>query len=337
MRSLTRLRSFLSRHENQLWWLHSAYALILGIGAMWLGARHFTLLRLVVIYIAFIWVTSLIVLGLVDQPDASSRWRRRVRLVLNYFNKNFYQQLLFFLLPVYWASTTAWSRNMPFVVFLAASAVLSTLDVVYDRHLSVRRGLAAVFFAFNLFACINAMLPTVWSISDRAALPVSAVLALVAFVTVRYPPHEWRRRRVRVVLVASALVLLAAVEWGAPFIPPVPLRLARVEIGGGINRRALRVTSPLAELVPGWSGRLYAVTAIRAPLGLEDKVRHRWFHNGREVFASAFYRVQGGRAEGFRLWTSHMFRPLPPGATVRLDVETEAGQLIGRAWLRVGP
>ena len=44
----------------------------------------------------------------------------------------------------------------------------------------MRRGLLAIFFAFNLFACINVMLPVLWSISNRVALMLSAGLAVLA-------------------------------------------------------------------------------------------------------------------------------------------------------------
>lgn len=102
--------------------------------------------------------------------------------------------MLFFLLPIYYASATGSSWNMLFVAFVAVSALLSTLDVVYDRHLSVRRGLMAVFFAFNLFACINVMLPLVWRISNAAAMRASAGLALVAFVTILFGRKRLRTR-----------------------------------------------------------------------------------------------------------------------------------------------
>jgi len=42
----------------------------------------------------------------------------------------------------------------------------------------------------------------------------------------------------------------------------------------------------------------------------------------------------GGREEGFRLWTSFSFKSIAPGTKLRLDLETEGGQLIGRAELR---
>jgi hypothetical protein len=36
-RFLAPTRGFVEQHKNALWWLHSAYALLLGILVMWLG------------------------------------------------------------------------------------------------------------------------------------------------------------------------------------------------------------------------------------------------------------------------------------------------------------
>jgi hypothetical protein len=42
----------------------------------------------------------------------------------------------------------------------------------------------------------------------------------------------------------------------------------------------------------------------------------------------------GGREEGFRLWTSCVLTAVPSKTTVRLDLKTEGGQLIGRTKLK---
>ena len=216
-----------------MWGVHSLWALALGVIVMWAGSRNYAWLRVTILHLAFLWVTSLFVPALVDRPGAGTRWRGRLRLVINYFTKNFYQQLLFFLLPIYYASASAWSANLLFVGFVAVSALVSTIDVLFDRHLSIRRGLTAVFFAFNLFVCINVMLPVLWSISNGVALRVSAVLAILAFATIRYGFGELARfdRRRQIGFAAMALVLLVAV--GRPFIPPAPLRVLqnRVRLG----------------------------------------------------------------------------------------------------------
>lgn len=327
-------RLFLRRHETTLWWLHSGYALLVGLLAMWLGARDFTWLRLVVFYIAFIWVTSLFLPSIGRHPRLSAEWRERVRLAVNYFHKNFYQQLLFFVLPLYYASTTFPSRNALFLALLALSAVLSTLDIVYDRYLSVRRPLMALFFAFNLFACINVMLPVLWSVGNYWALWASGILATAGFASVLYRGTERGGRARMLVLGAAALLFLLIVLFRS-FIPPAPLRLARVEFGRSV--RNLRVVAPMACLPASFSGRVAVLTSIVAPMGLHEQVRHRWYLDGRLLYASPHYSVTGGRKEGYRIWTQVTWTAGLAGRVLTLDVETRGGQLIGRAALAACP
>ena len=331
--SRRQLIAWLHLHEDKLWWLYSLYSLLLGIGIMWLGKRNFSYLRLVVFHISFIWLSSLFLPKVLDLPRLPAQWKPRVRLLVNFFNKNLYQQMLFFVLPIYYASATLGSRNIFFVMLIAFSATLSTIDVIYDRHLAVKRGLTAAFFAFNLFALINVMLPILWSISNTLTTRVSAALAFLGFLSLYYPTSPSKVRRMTFTL-ATALFIFALVEFGRSFIPPAPLRLASAEFGENFEKASLRVISPLTELHPAAPLRLYGLTSIKAPLGLRERVRHRWYENGKLIFSSPFYNMVGGRAEGFRLWTSISFKTLAPGAKLRLDLETEGGQLIGRAELK---
>ena len=184
---------WLRRHETALWWLHSLYALAFGAAIVWIGGRDFKVLRLAFAQIAFIWLTSRLLPVLLRRGLIPEAWQERARLAVNYFNKNFYQQLLFFVLPVYWASVTPGAANSVFVGVLAVSAVLATLDIVYDRYLSVRPRYLAVFFAFNLFACANVALPVLWHVSNDRALRLAAALAFVGFVTIRFGPRDLAR------------------------------------------------------------------------------------------------------------------------------------------------
>lgn len=327
---LARWGGRVARYETLLWWLHSAWALAFGVGAMWLGSRHPRLLRLAFAQIAFIWLTSLVAPWLARHPRLGVRWQRAATLVVNYFNKNFYQQLLFFVLPVYAASTTVGSPNTLFVGLVAVSAVLSTFDVVYDRHVARRRMFRAPFFAFALFACVNVTLPLVWQVSNARALRLAGALALVGFVTLWLPPRDWYRGAMWRAVAVAALVVAFFVELGRPLVPPAPLRLTRSEVGAGFDPRGRRIVEPMAALGAGRTRRLHVQTNIYAPLGLRDRVRHRWRVGGREFYRSPYYLVEGGRQDGFRLWTHATVPAAGPGERLRIDVETEAGQLIGR-------
>jgi hypothetical protein len=332
-RSKHRFLQWLQVHKEKLWWLHSLYALAFGIGIMWLGTQKFAYLRITIFHLSFIWISSLFLPRVVKSPRLPARWAPKVRLLVNYFNKNFYQQMMFFVLPIYYASATLYSRNMIFVLFVGMSAFLSTLDVIYDRHLSVSRTLTAIFFAFNLFALINVMLPVLWSVSNTWTTRLSALISAMAFLTLFHPLSPSKRRR-WVLGLLIAVAWLAAVERGRGFIPPAPLRLASAEFGTAFQQETLSLDSKLTEVAAGPSAHLYGLTAIKAPLGLEERVQHRWYQNGQLIWASPYYNVTGGREEGFRLWTACTFQKITPATELRLDVETEGGQLIGRAVLK---
>ena len=328
-----RLVGWLRQHEKQLWWLHSLYALLLGIGIMWLGNRNYAFLRVTVFHVSFIWLSSLALRSIMESSRLSPRWSGRIRVVINYFNKNFYQQVLFFILPIYFASATLASGNFVFVVLVAFSAILSSFDVVYDRQLSPRRGLNALFFAFNLFVLINVMLPVLWSISNAWATRISAVLAIAGFVTLYFPLSQLRGRKC-IFIAAGAILWIVLVELGRPYVPPAPLRLVWSEFGSEIDRSAMRVVAPMAALEPSGPVHLYGLTAIRAPLGLTEKVRHRWYVDGKAIFTSAAFAITGGREDGFRLWTICSLDKIAAGSEIRIDAETEGGQLIGRAHIK---
>lgn len=328
-----RVGKWIRRHQEKLWWLHSLYALILGIGMMWLGKQNFVFLRIAVFHITFIWLSSFLLPKLLAHHRLPSRWAPRLQLIVNFLNKNLYQQMLFFVLPIYYASATFASRNIVFVLLVALAAVLATLDVVYDRHLSVKRYLMAGFFAFNLFVLINVMLPILWSVSNTLTTRISGVMAFVGFLTLGYPAARSFVRRMALV-VGVGVLFFAWVELGRAVIPPAPLRMVSAEFGTDFDRETLQVLAPMTRLKPQDAVQLYGLTAIGAPLGLTEKLRHRWYENDKTVCASSLYNMVGGRAEGFRLWTSCTFAHVAPETNLRLDLETEGGQLIGRAELR---
>jgi hypothetical protein len=208
------------------------------------------------------------------------------------------------------------------------------MDIIYDRYLSVNWWLLAMFFAFNLFACINVMLPVVWNFKHSFALRLSALLALTGFASFCLAHREVKLRKRLPPILAATLLLAFVSEIGRPLIPPAPLRLLSSCFSLEFDGENRQPRSPLTHLPAGGPYRIYALTAIRAPLGLKDLVGHRWYLNGNLVYASPFIKISGGRATGFRLWTFRTLKNIAPRSTLRIDVLTEAGQLIGRIRLR---
>jgi hypothetical protein len=326
------LRRRLARHEALLWWLHSAYVLGLGAGIMWLGARNFSWLRFSGFYLAAIWVLSLFLANVVHPRDGV--WWGRARFLVNYVNKNLYQQLLFFILPIYAGSTTWRSRNVLFLVLLATSAVLSTLDIVYDRVLSARRALAASFFAFNVFAVVNVALPVMFGVGVQRSARLATLAAAGGMVTLAWRVGRLGRGKAWAGVSAGAVLVVLLGEVARPLVPPAPLRMTSSAFGSGLDRVAMRVAGPLTVLPANATGLVYAVTAVRAPLGLEDRVELRWYRDASLLSAPASYALSGGRRDGYRLWSAVDLGKVAGADVLRLDVVTAGGQLVGRAELR---
>jgi hypothetical protein len=325
------LRTRIARHEALLWWLHSAYVLALGAGIMWLGARNFSWLRYSGFYLLAIWILSLFLSNVVQARDGA--WWERARFLVNYVNKNLYQQLLFFILPIYAGSTTWRSRNVIFLAALATSAVLSTLDIVYDRVLSARRALAAWFFAFNVFAVVNVALPVMFGVSAQRSARLATLAAATGFISLAWRIRRLGRATTWVGVAAGAVLVTLAGEFARPLVPPAPLRLTSRSFGWGLDRSAMQITGQVTALPAGARGRVYAVTAVRAPLGLEDRVELRWYRDAQLISVSAPYALSGGRRDGYRLWSAVDLAKASGGRVLRLDVVTRGGQLVGRAEL----
>jgi hypothetical protein len=326
-----RIGNFLHERETLLWWCHSCWSFLFGIGVMILGAKKPTYARIVVFHIGFIWATSLLLPLLGRLPRLTPVWAERVRLLVNYFNKNFYQQLLFFVIPIYYASTTFPSRNMFFLALLVFSAILSTLDVVYDRYLSVFWPLTAIFLAFNAFASINVMLLVLFALRNDVALYLSIIPAAAIFVSMLYRFGQLRGQTLWMVTAATASFLIFFIHLSVSLIPPAMVSLGEASFGVSVVSR--RVLHPLSKLPPRYHGRLVAMTPIKAPFGLKAKVRHAWYLDGKLVFLSKEHEFQGGRKEGYRYWSPLTIREGWEPEKIRVDLETSFGQLIGRATL----
>lgn len=326
-------KGFILKHKDKFLWFHSFYALVLGIGVMWLGTRDFNFIRIAIYEITFIWLSNLVVPALLVHGGISLKWKNRIRLAINYFNRNFYQQILFFVLPLYYMSTTPGSGNMIFIIFVAVSAVLSTMDIVYDRYLSVKGIILSLFFAFNLFVSIYVMLPILWGVRSVHAVRISALFAFLGFATFCFKLTHVNAGKKWITTAIAALMIFLLSEFGRPFIPPAPLRLQKVEFGKEIDRETLTVKTLYSSLPPG-TNKIYLVTTISAPLLLKERVRHSYYINGERVYSSRYFHIAGRGKKGFRVWTFYTLKNVKPGSLLKITVETEGDQLIGWAYLK---
>ncbi len=357
---------FIKKNETLLWWLHSGWALLFGIGVMWLGAKNFEYLRIAGLYIVFIWFSSIILPFVLNRLKTSEKWKERVRLVINYFNRNFTQQIIFFIIPIYWKSATGNSRNMLFILLLVISAILSSLDIVYDRYLSVKWAFFNTFFAFNIFSGTYLLFTLIWGLSNTMAIYFSAGLAIFGFASLTYRMSGYSRLLKWVVIVISSTCLFLAAHFGRFIIPPAPLHFGRVifaeEIFVEKNLDAV-VRSALSDLPPAKEGgeptKVFTLIPIKAPLGLRENLVQSYYLNGKQIPNVDFVKppkdseaavnihpigmvngevlwkvrprpVLDNRTEQYMLISFVSLYHIPPKSVLQVDVETESGQLIGR-------
>jgi Family of unknown function (DUF5924) len=150
-------RELHERYARLLWALHSAWALVSGIAVLVLAHNRYGFLRWVVLFIALTWGSTLFFSRFAVAEG--SQFLRFAQGVASYLTRVMYQETLFFLIPFYFYSATLRSWNFLYVLALAAFAVLSCFDMLFDRLLRERRWFAIGFFAFVSFSALQFFLP----------------------------------------------------------------------------------------------------------------------------------------------------------------------------------
>jgi hypothetical protein len=336
-------RWVLRKHGSKLWWLHTAYALGLGAFVVTFAQKGFQHARWLAITISVAWLVVVLffrVFGTGARQDFATAWRgARVRfLVMTYVLKNLYQGMLFFLLPFYWKSATLDAPNRWFVLLLGGCAVLSTLDLVFDRVLMRWKILASFFYGLTLFACLNLVIPallpntrTLWTVLSAAGITV------LGFSTLHIPLDAFRHKAAVPLLVTAVAAGVGLSYACRAMIPPVPMHLSSAAVGPAIlpdGRLAMEVKALHASVIE----QLLAVTDVMVPGGKGDRLHHVWRREDKEIYRAP---EETSRVEGpegaVRLKSSLTGRNLPARLVGRwtVDVETEDGQLVGRVSFEV--
>jgi len=337
------VRWLLHKHGSKLWWLHTAYALSLGAFVVMFAQKGFAHARWLAITLGVAWLVVMLffrIFGTGARQDFATAWRgARLRfLVMTYVLKNLYQGMLFFLLPFYWKSASLDAPNRWFVLLLGVCAVVSTLDLVFDRVLMRWKFLASIFYGVTLFGCLNLVIPallpntrTLWTLLSAAGI------AVLAFTTLHLPLGALRHP-------AGILLLVGGVGGGVGLaystrgmIPPVPMHLSTAAVGPETlpdGRLAMEVKALHTSVIQ----QLLAVTDVVVPGGKGDRLRHVWRREGMEIYRASEEASRVAGPEGaVRLRSSLGGKDLPARLVGRwsVDVETEDGQLVGRVAFEV--
>lgn len=236
------------------------------------------------------------------------------------------QQALCFPLPFFAAAASPVLAHVPFALTYIAVLVIAGWDPFYER--AARFAPLLLFLqAFAALVALATVLP-VLGLQNTAAVVVTGVVVGLG-VPVGLAVHGFRSRRALGVGVGIAVMVAILVMLGAPFLPPAPLALSSGAMATGVRDR-----EPIGvdDTFPAGASTLWCHTAIRAPLGLRDTLRHVWTRDGAFV-QEVKLTVAGGRETGFRTWSrlSHV----TPGR-YRCRVETTLGQIVGEVRARVG-
>ena len=327
---------------QRLWWFHSLFALAFGVGVMLFaraGLAHAdkVMMALFVSW-ALMFVALRFIVGPANRRVDETLTRKGVRVATNYVIKQFYQQMFFFLTPLY-ASSATWSLsslNWWLAPLLLVCAVVSTMDLVFDNWIMERRLLVAAMYGLALFCVLNVMLPLVVGLDHLTGLILAALATPVSVALLSFSVQSVLSAQGVLLTVAISGALLAAVWYGRAFVPPAPLAMPESAIGHGSlgsyeclpgSKHAIR-----AHQLDG----LRCGSLLREPGGLKEGVVHVWAHAGRELVRLTPDRLAcDGEGIVVRSTFPPPLMPTDPTGVWTCTTLTLGGQLVGVRTLRV--
>jgi hypothetical protein len=329
----SRLRRLLRR----LWWVHSFFALSFGAGVMLFARAGLAHADKIMTALLASWLVMFVALRFIVGPenrrDQETIARRGVRVATNYLIKQFYQQMFFFLTPLY-ASSATWSLaswNWWLAPLLLVCAVVSTMDIVFDNFIMERRLLASAMYGLAMFGVLNVMLPLVAGLDHRTGLVIAAAATPVSVALLSFSLRQVLALRGLLLIVAVTGGLLAVVWFGRKFIPPAPLAMLETAVGHGTMGSYECLPGSKHQIRTDQTDGLRCGAMLREPGGLKEDVIHIWSWRGHELarVTPEHMRCNDGDGEVFR--SMFPMGEMPPDPTGRwaCTTMTVGGQLVG--------
>src|SRR5262245_51948255 len=224
------------RLMQQAWWLHSVGALAFGVGVMLFARKGLEHADKVLMVLLLSWVLVFVafrfIVGAANTSPDERRAKKGVRLGTNYIIKQLYQQMFFFLVPLY-ASSATWSLssyNWWMAPVLLVCAVVSTMDLVFDNVIMERRWLASMMYGLAMFGALNVVLPLVFGFTHLTGLLIAAAVAPPAVALLTFSVRSVLSPRGLVITISATLALFAAVAKGRAVVPPTPLAMQETAV-----------------------------------------------------------------------------------------------------------
>jgi hypothetical protein len=325
-----RSATFWGRHRTLFWMIHSAWALATGVAVVILARERYAFVPWVVVFLGITWLSTLLF-----GRNAKEEWAPTLGTeVTSYITRSLYQETLFFLLPFYAYSTVLRSPNVLFLVLLGGLAVVSCLDLVFDRWLRTRAVFGFVFFAAVAFAAVNLLIPILFGVAPRFATPLAALVAVATSLPMAFRTTEGGRGG-QVRMWVAALAILGMSVLMPALVPPVPLRLKAATFATDIDRASLVLADSLGPAIAASQlpGRLVVLVEVFSPRVLPSRVHLEW-RRGRETIRIAREVDIVAHESSFRLWDALSTDQggLAPGR-YQVIIRTAGGRWLGRAVL----
>lgn len=322
---------------RKAWWLHSGFALAFGVGVMLFARAGLAYADKVMIALLGSWLLMFIAFRFITGPanrrDDEKLIRKGIRVATNYIIKQFYQQMFFFLTPLY-ASSATWSFaswNWWLAPVLLICAVLSTMDLVFDNFVMERRFLASTMYGLAMFGMLNVMMPLLVGVDHLTGLIVAAAATPASVALLSFSVRQVLSPHGAILTLASTGALLAGVWYGRKVIPPAPLAVVETTVGHGTvgsyeclpaSKHVVRTTQ-LDGLRCG--------SMLREPGGVKEPVLHVWrFHNHLRVTVKPdVLQCDDGHALVVRSYFPKGELPSDPTGKWSCATYTIGGQLVG--------
>ena len=330
--------SLLRRIVRKAWWLHSGFALSFGVGVMLFARAGLAYADKVMIALLGSWLLMFIALRFIVGPanrrEQENVLRKGVRVATNYVIKQFYQQMFFFLTPLY-ASSATWSLaswNWWLAPLLLVCAVASTLDLVFDNFIMERRLLASAMYGLAMFAMLNVMLPLLLGVDHLTGLIVAAAATPGSVALLSFSIHQVLSPQGALLTLGITGALLAAVWYGRRVIPPAPLAMTETAVGHGTLGSYECLPASKHHIREHQLDGLRCGSLLREPGGLKEPVVHVWTFRGHRVvppIRPEELQCDDGDATVFRSYFPQELLPADPTGKWSCATYTVGGQLVG--------
>ncbi|MBA2540352.1 MAG: hypothetical protein H0V17_12000 [Deltaproteobacteria bacterium] len=274
---------------KRLWWFHSFFALFFGVGVMLFARAGLAHADKVMAALFISWLLMFVALRFIVGPtnrrEQEGIARKGVRVATNYIIKQFFQQMFFFLTPLYAASAT-WSLssfNWWIAPVLLVCAVISTMDLVFDNFIMERRWLVSGMYGLAMFGVLNVVLPLVVGLDHLNGLFIAALATPLSVALLSFSARQVFSATGAVFVVATTIGLFGAVYFGRTLIPPTPLAMPETAVGHGpLNPMECLPPSKHVMRAHQLEG-LRCGSMLREPGGLKERVVHAWTFEGHEL------------------------------------------------------